>query len=168
MSDAPQRTTDPMAAMLDAQARFLDGSQRLTRRSLETNRRFARSLVNTMDAQRETERRAISLLDVALEFPVVAARTSTVGGEESLDALVAAYDDGVMALEDAHEEWWETLSASLSEGVDAYDDVVRAYAALMDASFEMMRTTSGRLAAPAPRGATAESVGVEIEEGEES
>lgn len=147
----------------DVQRRFIEQSHRATRRNLAAQRRFSRAFVNSMDAQRDAQREAMTLANSAFRSSLVLTRTSLPGDEEEVGEFEDAFEAGLASMADVGDEWGSIVTRTVAGAVEMNDDLVGLYEDLVDASFDAALEANDRLAERATRASEPPRGAVEID-----
>jgi hypothetical protein len=133
---------NPFASMFEMQRRTLQQGQRTLEESMRTQRQLTDAFLDTMDSQKETQKKGVGVMKSATDAYIDAMASMTPGDEAAVEDAHAAVDDQFEAFDEVHSQLWEAFERNARESADAYESVSERYLALVNDSFDVMVETN--------------------------
>ncbi len=132
--------TNPVETTFELQRRSIEQSQEAIEQTITFPARVGEATIDSLDSQESVQRDVVELQQEAVLSLLDAVEETFPGVGTSTDDARDVVDDQYESLLDTHAEFFENLTNSLEEGVDAYDEVgdetVEALDELADALLE--------------------------------
>lgn len=115
--------TDPVERTFELQRRSIEQSQEALERTLTLPARVGEAALDSLDSQESVQRDVVELQQEAIRSFLDAVEETFPGAETSTRDLRETVDDQYDTVLESHAAFFENLSSSLEEGVDAYDEL---------------------------------------------
>jgi hypothetical protein len=122
--------------MFEMQRTYIEASQSAFESSLKLQKAASDAFLGSFESTKSLQKRGVDLTKRA-------AHSNLDAGEEALPAdvvadLRAAVDEQYEALDEVHDDAWESFERSAEDAVDSYDELTAAQAEMVDELYESM------------------------------
>ena len=125
---------NPFASMFEMQRRAMEQGQRTLEQSVTMQQQLTDAFLDTMDSQRETQKKGVGVMKSATNAYLDAFETSMPGETAAIEDAHTAVDDQFEAFDEVHSQMWDAFERNVRENANAYRNVSDRYLTMMNDS----------------------------------
>lgn len=131
-------SSNPFTAVFEMQRRTLRQGQRTLEQSTRMQRQMTDAFLDTMDIQKETQKKGVGMVKSAADAYLDAVQSMTPGDAAAFKDAHTAVDDQFEAFDEVHSQMWNTFERNIRESADAYQNASEQYLSLVNDPLDVM------------------------------